>query len=73
MISIGKLLVLALLLVGVYFLFFRKPRKKPKAPPKHGEETLTPCEACGTYVSHGEAVIKDGRFFCSKSCAKLPR
>jgi uncharacterized protein len=68
-----KILVLVAVIAGVYFLFFRKPRKKPEKPPKEMEETLTPCEACGTYVSHDEAVIKDGRFFCSKSCAKLPR
>lgn len=73
MISITKLLVLAALIAGVYLLFFRKPRNKAGSDSETNEETLTPCEACGTYVSHHEAIIKNGKFYCSKSCAKLPR
>ncbi|MGE4294228.1 MAG: PP0621 family protein [Campylobacterales bacterium] len=68
--SLTKILVLALILGAIYFLLFKK--KKPKTPKDEGEE-LIPCEACGTYISPKEAILKDGRFFCSKSCAKLPQ
>lgn len=67
--SLTKILVLALLLAAIYFLLFKK-KKKGSGP--QGEEELVPCETCGTYVSPHEAILKDGKFFCSKTCAKLP-
>jgi len=32
------------------------------------EDTMVPCEECGVYISVKEAFIKEGRYYCSKSC-----
>ncbi|MDR3347948.1 MAG: hypothetical protein LBN32_04970 [Helicobacteraceae bacterium] len=34
-------------------------------------EELIKCENCGIYISQKEAIIKSGKYFCSKSCAGL--
>ncbi|DAB32133.1 MAG TPA: Prokaryotic metallothionein, partial [Sulfurospirillum sp. UBA11407] len=34
-------------------------------------DIMIECSECTTFVSESEAIIKDGKFFCSKQCAKL--
>ena len=55
-----------------------KPKKaegtdrKPKN--KNGDksaEVMVECAKCGTFISSKEALIKDGRYYCSKECAEL--
>ena len=79
MLSLPKLLVIALVIAAVYYLFFRKPVKKTedtsgngqKKQDKKPEDLMVECAKCGTFVSSKEALIKDGRYFCSKECAEL--
>ncbi|GHV09373.1 hypothetical protein AGMMS50229_19440 [Campylobacterota bacterium] len=61
-----KFIIVPLLVLLFLYLLFA-PRKKPK---QDGYiEELVKCEKCGIYCAPREAVIKDGRFFCSKQCA----
>lgn len=80
MLSLPKLLVIALVIGAVYYLFFRKPTKKreetttdssSKQQDKKLDDVMVECAKCGTFVSSKEAIIKDGRYFCSKECAEL--
>jgi uncharacterized protein len=68
---IFKILVLGLVLVLVYFLFFKKSRKEEEVDQvtKNSDDVMIECSKCGTYISNKEAIIKDGQFFCSKECA----
>ena len=61
-----KILLFAAVVAAVYFFFIKK---KP-LPPKE-DETMVACTKCGTFVSTKEAIIKDGRFYCSKECAEV--
>lgn len=75
------MLMKGLLLVGILFIiyiaFFKKSnkvenvsrKKSKKAVPKG--DVMMECEKCETFVSEDEAVIKDGKFYCSKKCAGL--
>jgi len=73
------MLMKALLLAGIfyviYIMFFKKPnkeveqgRKKSKKNPPKGD-VMIECVVCETFVSEDEAIIKDGKFYCSKKCA----
>ena len=62
-----KILLLALVVGGVYYFFIKK-----KPLPKE-TETMVECEKCGTFVSTKEAIIKDGKYYCSKKCAGVER
>lgn len=75
------MLIKGLLLLGVLFIiyiaFFKKSnrventsRKKTKKPVSKGD-VMIECEECETFVSEDEAIIKDGKFYCSKKCAGL--
>ncbi|WP_199770156.1 PP0621 family protein [Helicobacter mesocricetorum] len=61
-------LIVIVLIMGVYYFFIRKsPRKET---PKKQEEIMIECEKCGIYVSNKEAIIQDGKYYCSKECCK---
>jgi uncharacterized protein len=73
------MLMKALLLIGIFFLiyimFFKKSnnevkttRKKSKKPTPKGD-IMMECAKCEVFVSEDEAIIKDGKFYCSKKCA----
>jgi len=69
-----KILLIVGVIAAVYFLFFKKPapieggRKSDGGSKKPDDDTMVPCEACGVFVSVKEAFIKEGKYYCSKSC-----
>lgn len=72
-----KGLVLVAILFVIYIAFFKKSnktqnvsRKKTKKSTPKGD-VMMECEECETFVSEDEAIIKDGKFYCSKKCAGL--
>ncbi|WP_333803273.1 PP0621 family protein [Sulfurospirillum sp.] len=71
-----KIALFAGVIFLIYIFFFKNSRKeeiKKNAPKKVLEgETMVECQACSTFISHKEAIIKDGHFYCSKECARLP-
>jgi uncharacterized protein len=71
---IGFILVVFL----IYIFFFKNKRKVDieehrKEKPKLEGDTMVECRQCATFVSHNDAIIKDGCFFCSKECAGVLR
>jgi uncharacterized protein len=69
-----KILGFAVVVFLIYIFFFKNKRKdeieKSKESHKKLEgDTMVECKQCTTFVSHDEAIIKDGCFFCSKECA----
>jgi len=72
---IFKILVFGVVVFIVYTLFFKSSRgtiKQPKNKRKKlDSDTMVECTKCSVFVSETEAVIKDGKFYCSKECAGL--
>jgi len=66
-----KLILLAVVLYGVYFIFFRKPSKSKKSIENEDSETVVECKKCGVYISANEILQKDGKNYCSEECARL--
>jgi uncharacterized protein len=74
MLSLPKLLVIALVLGAIYYFFFRTPKPKPdqnnttKKNQDKIEDAMSECPSCGTFVSVDDSFIKNGQYFCSKNC-----
>jgi len=78
---IMKLILLAAVVYGIYILFFRNGNivdkmreKRSGTSPKKEEkdvDTVVECAKCGLYVSVDEAILKDGKYYCSKACAEV--
>ncbi len=67
-----KLVIVALIVYAIYFVLFKKPAIQKKSKQENiDSETMLECAKCGAYVSSEEAIIKDGKFYCSKECASL--
>ena len=66
-----KLLLLIGVIVGVYFLFFKKKALKPPSSDNSQEEAMIPCAKCDTYVSAKEALLRDGKYYCSRECMEV--
>lgn len=68
---IFKFLAVAAVLFLVYMIFFKKNREsKIKKTDKYDQitDTMVECPTCSTYVSKDEAVLSNGKYFCSKEC-----
>ena len=68
-----KILLLIAVVAAVYFVFFKtKPAVKNEstktdAKSPKGEETVE-CAACGAYVALDDAIVSNGKYYCSKEC-----
>lgn len=72
---IFKVLAVAVVLFLVYIVFFKKNREaaiKEKKDKKYEQitDTMVECPKCGTYVSKDEAILSNGRYYCSKECLR---
>ncbi len=70
---IFKILLFLLALFLVYLLFFKKSREQQvkqndKNTPE--EDIMVECPTCKVFVSKKEAILSNGRYFCSKECLK---
>lgn len=54
----------------IYVLFFKKGREKDieKKDDLMIEDEMVECPTCKTYVSQKEAIVSNGKFYCSKEC-----
>lgn len=74
-----KIALFCLVVFLVYIFFFKNKRKvdiqeeKAKNSRILEGDTMVECKQCATFISHKEAIIVDGAFYCSKECARLPR
>jgi len=65
-----KLILLGIVFVAVYRLMggnfsLSSPKKEAQ---RELEDALEECQACGTYVTRKEAIVVQGKFYCSKEC-----
>lgn len=66
-----KWIIFILCIIGIYFFFFRKPKTSQKDYREDKKDSIMlECAKCGTYVSSDEAIIQDGKYYCSKECSK---
>jgi uncharacterized protein len=66
-----KLLLFTGLLVGVYYVFFKKKAITHAASDNSQEEAMIPCAKCGTYVQVKESFMREGKYYCSRECLEL--
>lgn len=70
-----KYLIVAVILFIIYIAFFKKSaiqeEKKNAKKKSDSGDIMIECSECSTFVSENDAIIKDGKFFCTKECAKL--
>ena len=74
-----KWLLVIGVIVAIYYFFIKKstpPKRrnssKEGVKPKTGEEVeeMVECSRCGVYVEIEEAIISNGKYYCSKECLK---
>lgn len=71
-----KFIALAAVLFVIYIAFFKKPaikeanEQRKNSTQDKSSDIMLECSQCSTFVSEKEAIIKDGKFFCSNECAK---
>ncbi|MFK2821684.1 PP0621 family protein [Arcobacter sp. YIC-80] len=66
-----KILAVLVVLFFVYLIFFKKGREKDIVQTKKDEsisDEMVECPTCKTYVSQKEAILSNGKFYCSKEC-----
>lgn len=67
---IFKFLAFAAVLFLVYLVFFKKGRETNIKEKKNEEitDTLIECPKCGTFTSKDDAILSNGKYFCSQEC-----
>ena len=68
----GRILILAILVVVAFWLIRRviaRARKPPPPPPREGE--LVRCARCGVHLPKAEARSLEGLEYCSEEHARL--
>ena len=65
-----KILAVVVMAFLVYILFFKINREKELFAKKNEKITdeMMECPTCKTYVSQKEALLSNGKFYCSKEC-----
>ena len=48
-----------------------KKEKKQRPKREDDSEIMVECSKCGIFISSKEAIIKDGKYYCSKECAEI--
>jgi uncharacterized protein len=67
---IFKLLAALFVLFLIYLIFFKKSREQQvKQNSKElNEEIMIECPTCKTFMSKQDAILSNGRYYCSKEC-----
>jgi uncharacterized protein len=65
-----KIVAVVIVAFLVYILFFKKNREKDIITKKNEkiEDEMVECPTCKIYVSQKEAIVSNGKFYCSKEC-----
>ena len=65
-----KVLAVVLIIFLIYILLFKKNREKEISKKNNEKITdeMVECPTCKTYVSQKEAILSNGKFYCSKEC-----
>jgi len=65
---IFKLLTLAAIIYVVYILFFKKNNQINTT--NEDEDIMIQCPTCNTFVTKDDAILSNGKYYCSKECLK---
>jgi uncharacterized protein len=71
---IFKILAVVAVLFLVYLVFFKKGReeslknKTKKSDNEQITDTMVECPKCGTFVSKDDAILSNGKYYCSQEC-----
>ena len=69
-----KWLIVIAVVWGIYYFFIKqKPQVKASTKnttePKDAQEMIE-CAKCGVYVELEEAILSNGKYYCSQECLK---
>ena len=73
-----KFLLIVAVITIIYIMFFKtKPttQRETKKPKQRGTtepqiNDMIECANCGVYVEVDEAILSNGRYYCSRECLK---
>jgi len=63
---IFKVLIFGVVAYLIYRFFIAK--KKKNSDNEMIEDTMTACPTCGTFILRDEAILSNGKYFCSQKC-----
>lgn len=64
-----KIILVAIALFLLYVFVFKKAREKSVAKKDEAIiDEMIECTSCKVFVSKNEAILSDGKYFCSKEC-----
>jgi uncharacterized protein len=65
-----KVIAVFTVLFLVYILFFKRNRERSIKNKKDEiiEDEMVSCPTCKIYISQKEAILSNGKFYCSKDC-----
>lgn len=64
-----KIILVAVALFLLYVFVFKKAREKEVAKKDEAIiDEMIECSSCKVFVSKKEAILSDGKYFCSKEC-----
>ncbi|NQY53474.1 MAG: hypothetical protein HRT42_07855 [Campylobacteraceae bacterium] len=69
-----KLLAVVIILFLVYLVFFKRDREKEikknnkRNEDKKIEAIMEECPRCKTFVAKDDAILSNGKYYCSKEC-----
>ena len=65
-----KIVAVIVIVFLIYILFFKKSREKEINSRKNENiiDEMIECSTCKVYVSQKEAILSNGKFYCSKEC-----
>ena len=65
-----KIVAVIVIVFLIYILFFKKNREKEINSKKNENivDEMIECSTCKVYVSQKEAILSNGKFYCSKEC-----
>ncbi len=65
-----KIVAVIVIIFLIYILFFKKNREKVINAKKNENiiDEMIECSTCKVYVSQKEAILSNGKFYCSKEC-----
>ncbi|MEA1956559.1 MAG: PP0621 family protein [Campylobacterota bacterium] len=66
------LLVIGVIAFIYYFFIKKKPLKKPTDKEQKDTKTndMTQCERCGVYCEIEDAILSNGKYYCSSECLR---
>lgn len=65
-----KIVAVIIMAFLVYILFFKRNREREMFAKKNEKITdvMVECPTCKTYISQKEAIVSNGKFYCSQEC-----